>query len=753
MLEQSAVCGLCACSAILEAGGDGSSWQLTPKERRARIASSGNTRHVTIPYKDGSKRAEYTISFAFMSQRGFYPDNLNKPNQDECCARENFRDRANEMFFGVFDGHGEEGALCARFVRKNLPETLKDTCGNKSLKRLNHVIYKSAFDSTNDKLHQECIDDVMSGTTAVTAHINGRTLLVSNVGDSRAVMAVRSSNSGSLRAINLSKDHTPFRADEQERVRNCGAYVLSLEQIEGRRDPSISFWASSSSEDLQEEGDPPRVWAPNGMYPGTAFTRSIGDSAAESIGVIPEPELTEVELTSDCEFVVLASDGVFEFMSSQTVVDIVKQFEDQHDACTAVVQEAYRLWLQFEIRTDDISIVIISFTGLQNQRSEDNQLRMERHSSTGAPRPLRSATTRSKVAAIEAHSGHDDEGELTPELEEQERIALQTPKSEEELNVLKEATKVNFLFQGISEEQRQRMFSVMNRLDVSPGTVIIRQGDKGNACYILKEGVLDVYVADDWAENQAKQEARMTSVAVGDNGDEGTDGETYDGNEDSQKDVKANAYTNANSYGIHVLTYSVEGAAHPCFGEVALIHNKPRSATVVARTAASMWSLSRSTYKRVLRQEQDAELLSALRDLEVFRRMTTAELCRITENLTRTEYLDGESIVLQGHPNDTLFIIAHGRVKGERRNATEDEDAEPLEAFSLGKGEAFGADDIRTSSGAVYEYIADTNVQCMWIGAHMSILFVSSRASLTSVAILILFFCIQLHMNNRSQNN
>jgi serine/threonine protein phosphatase PrpC len=60
------------------------------------------------------------------------------------------------------------------------------------------------------------------------------------------------------------------------------------------------------------------------MYPGTAFTRSIGDMAAERIGVVADPEVSIKNLEHNVEFLVLASDGVFEFMSSQTVVNMVR---------------------------------------------------------------------------------------------------------------------------------------------------------------------------------------------------------------------------------------------------------------------------------------------------------------------------------------------------------------------------------------------------------------------------------------------
>lgn len=53
-----------------------------------------------------------------------------------------------------------------------------------------------------------------------------------------------------------------------------GARVLTLDQVYGVKDPSIECWGTEE----EDGGDPPRLWAPNGNYPGTAFTRSIGDN-------------------------------------------------------------------------------------------------------------------------------------------------------------------------------------------------------------------------------------------------------------------------------------------------------------------------------------------------------------------------------------------------------------------------------------------------------------------------------------------
>ena len=220
----------------------------------------------------------------------------------------------NDHFFGVFDGHGEFGAQCSQFVKRKLCENL---LRNSKFRADPVEACHAAFLATNSQLHNDVLDDSMSGTTAITVLVRGRTIYVANSGDSRAVIAERRGKE--VVAVDLSIDQTPFRSDELERVKMCGARVLTMDQIEGLKNPDVQCWGTEEGDD----GDPPRLWVPNGMYPGTAFTRSIGDSIAETIGVVANPEIVVFELTQDHPFFVLASDGVFEFLSSQTVVEMV----------------------------------------------------------------------------------------------------------------------------------------------------------------------------------------------------------------------------------------------------------------------------------------------------------------------------------------------------------------------------------------------------------------------------------------------
>ncbi|KAF8392499.1 hypothetical protein HHK36_022841 [Tetracentron sinense] len=299
----------------------------------------------------------FHLEYSVVTQRGYYPESPDKENQDSFCIRTQIQGNPNLHFFGVFDGHGHFGNQCSKFVSDRLVEILSNdpTLLDDPIKA-----YNSACLTTNSELRNSEINDSMSGTTAITVLVYGDTLFVANVGDSRAVIALKSGNS--VIAEDLSYDHTPFRNDESERVKLCGARVLSLAQVYGSEDPDIRTWGDEES----ECHDPPRLWVQNEHYPGTAFTRSLGDSIAEEIGVIAVPEVSMVRLTPDDLFFVVASDGVFQFLSSQDVVGMVARYRDPRDACAAIIGESYRLWLEHENETDDITIIIVHIKDLSN---------------------------------------------------------------------------------------------------------------------------------------------------------------------------------------------------------------------------------------------------------------------------------------------------------------------------------------------------------------------------------------------------
>ncbi|XP_011071532.1 probable protein phosphatase 2C 35 isoform X2 [Sesamum indicum] len=344
--------GKCCCKCSTSSDGD-------DKEEQRGVYTGQNTHilaNLSLDFVDVPSH-RFRLGYSVLTQRGYYPESPDKENQDSYCIRTNIQGNPNVHFFGVFDGHGLFGTQCSNFVKDRLIEILSNDA---ALVDDPVNAYSAAFLATNDELHNSEIDDSMSGTTAITALVVGDKLYVANVGDSRAVLAVK--EGGRVLAQDLSCDQTPFRKDECERVKLCGARVLSVDQVEGLKDPGIQSWGDEET----DGNDPPRLWVQDGMYPGTAFTRSVGDSMAERIGVIADPEVSMVQLTSSHPFFVVASDGVFEFLSSQTVVDMVNKYADPRDACSAIAAQSYKLWLEHENRTDDITIIIVQIKDLTN---------------------------------------------------------------------------------------------------------------------------------------------------------------------------------------------------------------------------------------------------------------------------------------------------------------------------------------------------------------------------------------------------
>jgi serine/threonine protein phosphatase PrpC len=228
----------------------------------------------------------------------------------------------------------------------------------------------------------------MSGTTAISVNFHGNIVAISNVGDSRAVLGHRISSStagssngtkeeaeekaeieqdnnvempqnpGKLLAIPLSRDQTPYRKDERERVKKLGAAIMSIDQMEGHEEMHENWGDMVMGQDVDIHGDPPRVWMEGKDYPGTAFTRSIGDNLAEDVGVTAEPEMLARELTSNDQILVIASDGIFEFLTNQEVIDVCVGCESPLQACQMLVKMAYDKWLVYENRTDDITVIV-----------------------------------------------------------------------------------------------------------------------------------------------------------------------------------------------------------------------------------------------------------------------------------------------------------------------------------------------------------------------------------------------------------
>ena len=175
----------------------------------------------------------FTLRFASLSQRGYYPEDLFKANQDRFLVLPGFH-TPETILMGVFDGHGHEGDHCSNFARQAVGGELARLLGSKDVQGKEAFAseagiaraYKDAFLSVNRLMHlEEAFDDDNSGTTAITALLAGSTLYIANIGDSRAILGKR--RGAQIVACALSVDQTPYRADERARVRACGGIIMT----------------------------------------------------------------------------------------------------------------------------------------------------------------------------------------------------------------------------------------------------------------------------------------------------------------------------------------------------------------------------------------------------------------------------------------------------------------------------------------------------------------------------------------------
>lgn len=199
--------------------------------------------------------------------------------EDRFSAAVNLQGDANQAFFGVFDGHG--GYKAAEFAAKNLERNILDQVVRRD-EEIGDAV-KCGYLVTDTEFLKE---DLSGGTCCVTALIRKGNLVVSNAGDCRAVM----SRGGVAEA--LTSDHRPSRKDEQDRIENLGGYVDSCHG----------------------------VWRIQGSL---AVSRGIGDRNLKK-WVTAEPDTTILPIEREHEFLLLASDGLWDKVSNQEAIDIAR---------------------------------------------------------------------------------------------------------------------------------------------------------------------------------------------------------------------------------------------------------------------------------------------------------------------------------------------------------------------------------------------------------------------------------------------
>lgn len=223
-------------------------------------------------------------------------------------------------FYGVFDGHG--GVDAASFAKNSLLKSIVEDSHFPA--RIRRAI-RNAFVRTDHALSDSKSLDRTSGTTALIALVLGRKMLIANAGDSRAVLGKRG------KAIELSKDHKPNCTSEKLRIEKLGGVIY-----DGYLNGQLSVARALGDWHLK---------GPKGIsYPLSS-----------------EPELEELILTEEDEFLVIGCDGLWDVMSSQCAVTMTRKelmlHNDPEKCCKVLVKEALK-----RNSCDNLTVLVVCFS-------------------------------------------------------------------------------------------------------------------------------------------------------------------------------------------------------------------------------------------------------------------------------------------------------------------------------------------------------------------------------------------------------
>lgn len=189
-----------------------------------------------------------------------------------------------------------------------------------------------------------------------------------------------------------------------------------------------------------------------------------------------------------------------------------------------------------------------------------------------------------------------------------------------------------FLFSSLSPAELDTVVMAMTEKVVAPGETIIRQGDKGDYFYVAEAGTYSIFVG-------------TTKVASRGPGD--------------------------------------------AFGELALLYNCPRAATIQADTPGRLWALDRVTFRYMVastREGQLEDIVRGLRAVELLKSLTEDQLNRVAEAVKVVSFKKGERIITKGELGNECYFVSRGKVRCFGATAA----GKPMEDMYIAAGGYFG---------------------------------------------------------------
>ncbi|TRX90257.1 hypothetical protein FHL15_008802 [Xylaria flabelliformis] len=205
------------------------------------------------------------------------------------------------------------------------------------------------------------------------------------------------------------------------------------------------------------------------------------------------------------------------------------------------------------------------------------------------------------------------------------------PKSAEQLERLQKAIEGNFLFSHLDDEQTAQILGALQEKPIPAKDIkVVTQGDAGDYFYVVEKGSFDVYVNESGAlqPGPGGLGAKVGSVQAGGS-----------------------------------------------FGELALMYNAPRAATVVsAESACTLWALDRVTFRRILMESTFARRRlyeKFLEEVPLLSSLTPYERSKIADALETQKYPAGTAIIKQGDIGQSFYLVESGEADAFKDGQTE----------------------------------------------------------------------------------
>ncbi|KAG0173225.1 hypothetical protein DFQ28_011648 [Apophysomyces sp. BC1034] len=268
-----------------------------------------------------------------------------------------------------------------------------------------------------------------------------------------------------------------------------------------------------------------------------------------------------------------------------------------------------------------------------------------------------SACNRGRRTSVSAES-------MTPSRDTNFMITV-IPKTTEQQARIQSAIETNFLFRNLDENQYKDVINAMTEKVVQPNETVIQQGAIGDYFYIVESGTLDCYIFDEASQEPPKK---------------------------------------VTSYG-------------PCgsFGELALMYNSPRAATIIATSPGVLWALDRMTFRRILMENtsQKRQMYeSFLAEVPILASLDAYERYKIADALESVGFEDGQNVIVQNEIGHNFYLIE----SGEAIFYKTDENGVQKEVNRLRKGAYFGELALLNDSPRAATVVACGRLKCATLG-------------------------------------